>query len=81
MNTLPEMLQNPQVRQRGLVIESKDGSRQIGSPLYFTRQSPAVAATAPSLGAHTEQILREAGLRDEEISEFESQRVIKIAEQ
>ena len=41
--------------------------RQIGSPLRLSRTPPRRGAAAPMLGAHTREVLREAGYSNEEV--------------
>ena len=44
--------------------------RTLGSPLKMSETPPLVGRRAPLLGEHTEEVLREAGLSDEEITEL-----------
>ncbi len=74
--TVPEMLALPQVAARGLVVDvprAEGGAqRQIGSPWRFsggTAEYPSTAYrhTGAALGAHTAEVLREAGFTEWEI--------------
>jgi crotonobetainyl-CoA:carnitine CoA-transferase CaiB-like acyl-CoA transferase len=71
VNTLDEMLLDPQVRHRGLVKETG----QFTSPFRFAAQNDA--SPAPMLGQHTREALTQAGLSDQEVQELEAARVIK----
>jgi crotonobetainyl-CoA:carnitine CoA-transferase CaiB-like acyl-CoA transferase len=74
VNALDEMMQNPQVRHRGLVVETGSAQR-FGSPFQFAtlpEESPA-----PTLGEHTQELLRRAGVGDEKIQELAAAGVIK----
>ena len=63
-----EMLDDPQVRARGMVVTASDGSRQYAPPFRLAGHAFAVARTAPTQGEHSADILREAGFSDAEIS-------------
>jgi crotonobetainyl-CoA:carnitine CoA-transferase CaiB-like acyl-CoA transferase len=69
--TVPEMLQHPQTVARGLVIDApKPGGgaqQQIASPWRFSDGSVEYRYVGPALGAHTEEVLREAGFTAAEI--------------
>ena len=48
--------------------------RTLGSPIKMSATPPLVGRRAPLLGEHTEEVLREAGLSDEEIAATEELR-------
>jgi crotonobetainyl-CoA:carnitine CoA-transferase CaiB-like acyl-CoA transferase len=67
-----DLLDDPQVRHEGLVIEVDDPvagvMEQMGAPFTFSA-APYVQPTAePVVGAHTEAICREAGLSEEDVA-------------
>ena len=70
--TAPEMLNHPQVAARGLVVDvprpGGGAQRQIGSPWRFADGPAAYRHTGAALGAHTAEVLREAGLSPAEIA-------------
>ena len=62
-----EALTHPQTAARGMVLE-RDGYRGIASPIKFSRSPEVgVAHLPPRLGAHSREVLHEAGLDDAEI--------------
>ncbi len=69
--TVGEMLDNPQVRAREMVVEanhSRLGSvKTLGPPVKFSATPPGVRRGAPLLGEHTREILSELGYSDAEI--------------
>jgi len=75
VNSVQEMLSDPQVRARGHV-RLKDG-QPVGmhSPFAFARQE---RSPAPALGADTRALLQEIGVSDEEIDALAARKIIAI---
>lgn len=48
----------------------------VGAPIRMSGTPLKPGATAPELGAHTEEVLREAGIGDEELAELREQQTI-----
>jgi crotonobetainyl-CoA:carnitine CoA-transferase CaiB-like acyl-CoA transferase len=71
INTYPEAFADPHVRSRGMVVELEHPTLghmpTLGSPIKMSATPPVVDRRAPLLGEHTAEVLREAGLNDEEI--------------
>ena len=61
-------------RRRGQVMDLPAGSYgvipTIASPFLFDGERAAPSASAPALGEHTEEVLREAGMSREEIGKL-----------
>lgn len=72
-----EMLSHPQVRHRGLVVEKDGRAERIASPLVFTHRESD--SPAPALGGNTIEILKQAGMSEEEIKELEAKGIVKSA--
>jgi crotonobetainyl-CoA:carnitine CoA-transferase CaiB-like acyl-CoA transferase len=52
--------------------------RQIGSPLRLSRTPSRRGAAAPMLGAHTREVLREAGYSNEEVDALVAARAAAV---
>lgn len=69
--TLEEMTQHPQVQARALMVTvpRPDGpaQRQVGFPVRFSKTLPDYRHVGPPPGAHTRQVLQEAGFSEEEL--------------
>ncbi|MBI4308564.1 MAG: CoA transferase [Chloroflexi bacterium] len=78
-------LDDPQVRQNGLVIDVTDpaGRRtsMMGIPLKLSRTPGSVRSCAPKLGQHTAEVLQEAGYTLTEIQALAQQGVIRLPQE
>ena len=72
--TVPEMLEHPQTVARGLVVDvPRPGGgtqRQISNPWRFSGGAAEYRSIGAPLGAHTEEVLREAGFAPEEVTDL-----------
>jgi len=75
VNDFGEVFDNPQVKYRGLVQEI-NGMPQIGSVFVFA-ENPKLPP--PLQGEHTQEILTQAGLTGEELTQLNEAGVIKLA--
>lgn len=78
INTVPEALANPQVIHRKMVTEVPRGSgrRYASSPIKMPKVALEEESPAPRLGEHTDDILRELGYQDDQISALREAQVI-----
>ena len=71
VNSIGEMLADPHVLAREMVIETvhpvAGPTKALGLPIKFTGTPGGVRRPAPRLGEHTREVLREAGFADAEI--------------
>ncbi|MDY6794727.1 MAG: CaiB/BaiF CoA-transferase family protein [Actinomycetota bacterium] len=73
INDVDEALQDPQVLHRDMVVEIPAGNgtaRCVGSPLKLFDTPPRFDDPTPGLGEHTEPLLKELGLKEDEIQEL-----------
>lgn len=72
--TTEEMIQHPQAQARGLIVDVPRGDgtvrHQAAAPVRFSAEPPVYHHTGASLGAHTDEALREAGYTGEQIGRF-----------
>lgn len=72
--TVPEMLRHPQTAARNLVVDvvrpGGGTQRQIANPWRFSGSEIEYRHTGAPLGAHTAEVLRQAGFTDAEIDEI-----------
>ncbi len=76
INDYAQVFADPQIAAREMAVEVDHPTlgriRTLGSPIKMSATPPVVRRRAPLLGEHTEQVLREAGLTDEEIARVAS---------
>jgi crotonobetainyl-CoA:carnitine CoA-transferase CaiB-like acyl-CoA transferase len=70
INTIPEVFSDPQVQHRGMLRHLPHPTAgtvpQVVSPLNFQHETLAFDRPPPLLGEHSEQILAELGLRNDQ---------------
>ena len=75
VNSVEEMLVDPQVQARGYVHMENGKPVGMRSPFVFAR---AERSPAPALGADTRALLNEIGVNAEEIDALSERRIIAI---
>jgi crotonobetainyl-CoA:carnitine CoA-transferase CaiB-like acyl-CoA transferase len=79
MKTLPEVLEDPHFKARGMVLKDERGWDHLGIPIAFRDEPGRVSFEAPAHGEHSRAILRTLGYADAEIARLESRGVVKGA--
>jgi formyl-CoA transferase len=76
INSYRDVFADPQIVAREMVVDVNHPAlgrvQALGSPMKLSATPPAFRRRAPRLGEHTEQVLREAGFTDAEVTEFVS---------
>jgi crotonobetainyl-CoA:carnitine CoA-transferase CaiB-like acyl-CoA transferase len=83
--SVPQALAHPQVARRGMVASFDDvpgvgrAIRALRTGIKIDGQAPAVSAPPPTLGQHTQAILRELGYTDAQIDALAREAAIGVA--
>ena len=57
--SIRDVARDPQVRNRRMIVRSKEDPPRLGSPMRFHKTKPKKTTPAPQLGQHTREILAE----------------------
>jgi len=80
INRIDQVFENPQIKAREMVVEvqhPKAGSvKLVGSPLNLSRTKVTTKRHPPLAGEHTEEVLQEIGLSNEQIQYLKRKSII-----
>lgn len=76
VKTPAEALEDPQIRERGLLRETTDGHTRLGYPAKAERGLDTGETSLPDLGEHTETVLQDSGFDFDRIEELRNDDVI-----
>ena len=74
--TLSEMMHDPQIRHRGMVLETPDGRTTLGNPVKLTGTPPVLRTPTPELGEHTAAVLQSLGYSGGDIAALRARGVV-----
>ncbi|MGI9658676.1 MAG: CoA transferase, partial [Gaiellaceae bacterium] len=66
VNSVPEILADPQIEARGLVVEG-DGVKMLGNPIKMSDLDEGPYGRAPHVGEHTRELLLATGMDTSEV--------------
>jgi crotonobetainyl-CoA:carnitine CoA-transferase CaiB-like acyl-CoA transferase len=79
-NSVQDFLRDPQVAANRIVFEAEDSRagliRYLRNPVRLPLTPPSLRRHPPRLGEHTDEVLREVGHTDEEISMLRGQAIV-----
>ena len=79
--TVPEVLEDPQIKAQDMVIEVEHPGqgivRMVGFPVKLSDTPCVVRHPAPELGAHTAEVLAEIGLGVEDIAALKVSKAVR----
>jgi len=77
---LDEVFADPQVEHLGIAVPlqhpTRGKIRVVGQPVTLSRTPASVDSTLPEPGAHTDEILRDAGYSSTEITDFHDRKIV-----
>ena len=80
VNTIPELLEDPQLEAREMLIPMDDPSvgpyKATGNPMKLSETPAVIETPAPKLGQHTEAVLAELGYSAEDIASLREAKAI-----
>lgn len=79
LKTLPEVLEDPHFRARGMVTQDARGWDHLGVPIKFADEPGRANFRLPAHGQHSAEILRSLGYADDEIGRLKESGVTKDA--
>ena len=79
LKTLPEVLEDPHFKARGMVLQDHNGWDHLGVPIKFADEPGRPKFEAPAHGRHSSEILRDLGYSEDDIGKLKAGDVIKDA--
>ena len=81
VHSIGEALAHPQTLARGMVVDlvhaQAGPTKALGCPIHFSETPTAITRSAPMLGEHTRQVLREHGYSDADVDALAAEGVVE----
>jgi crotonobetainyl-CoA:carnitine CoA-transferase CaiB-like acyl-CoA transferase len=75
-----EVFREPQIVENDIIVETDypEAGRisLMGTPIHLSANPTGPASPSPSLGAHTDDVLRDVGHNDEQVRDLRTRRVV-----
>ncbi|MCP4597915.1 CaiB/BaiF CoA-transferase family protein, partial [Neptuniibacter sp.] len=79
---IQEACEHPQLRSREMIVkvptEKGEAQKQIGCPIKFSSSKATYLRTGGKIGSHSEEILKELGLEQQEIEALAHNKIVKL---
>jgi len=80
INRIPDMLEHPQLRARGFIVELEHPLagmiKMLGNPAHFSDTPVSYRTAPPMLGEHTAEILRQLNYSEDAISQLKADGIV-----
>jgi formyl-CoA transferase len=80
INDIGQVFESPQVQHlelaRDMVSQERGPTQVVGQPILMSRSKSKIAAPPPTMGQHTEEVLREAGYPAADIKKLRAEGVV-----
>ncbi len=77
LKTLPEVLEDPHFKARGMVTKDARGWDHLGAPIKFSDEPARPNFQAPAHGQHTREILSGLGYGETDVEKLVSEEIVK----
>ncbi len=75
VNDLREAADDPQIREREMIVEDDSGLEHIGIPIKFLNEPGSINFRSPGLGEHNDELARMVGFDEDEIKAMKTKGV------
>jgi crotonobetainyl-CoA:carnitine CoA-transferase CaiB-like acyl-CoA transferase len=76
VRSLKDSIDDPNTRERGMLLEDGRGRKHLGVPIKFAREPAEPRLRAPGFGEHSAEIVQSLGYGDADIERLTAERVI-----